>query len=74
VERGYCRSVKRFGLLLTVLILLAAPAVEAATPARVTGKLTGAKLPRAGKGRVVVWTLHLPDGIVTSMFTFNASE
>jgi hypothetical protein len=57
---------KRFGLLFAVLLLFAAPAAQAATPARVTGKLTGAKLPRAGQGRVVVWAVHLPDGVVTA--------
>lgn len=46
---------KRSGVLLAALFLLAAPAAQAATPARVTGTLTRATLPRAGKGRVVVW-------------------
>ena len=64
---------KRFGLLLAVLLAFAAPAAQAATPATVTGKLTGAKLPRAGQGRVVVWALHLPDGLVTAGTTASAS-
>jgi hypothetical protein len=66
--------VKRFGLLLALLLLFAVPAAEAATPARVTGKLTGAKLPRAGKGRVVVWALHLPDGVVTAGTTAKSGR
>jgi hypothetical protein len=65
--------VKRFGLLLAVLLVFAVPSAHAATPARVTGKLTGAKLPRAGKGRVVVWALHLPDGLVTAGTTASSS-
>jgi hypothetical protein len=65
--------VKRFGLFLAALLLFAVPAAQAATPARVTGKLTGAKLPRAGKGRVVVWALHLPDGLVTAGTTASSS-
>jgi hypothetical protein len=64
---------KRFGLLLVVLLAAFAPAAQAASPAKVTGKLTGAKLPRAGKGRVVVWALHLPDGLVTAGTTASSS-
>jgi hypothetical protein len=64
---------KRFGVLLAVLLLFAAPVAEAATPARVTGKLTGAKLPRAWEGRVVVWALHLPDGVVVAGTTASSS-
>ena len=64
---------KRFVPLLAVLLLSAAPAAQAATPARVTGKLTGAKLPRAGQGRVVVWAVHLPDGVVTAGATASSS-
>ena len=66
---------KRSGLLLALLLVFAVPAAaQAATPARVTGKLTGAKLPRAGKGRVVVWALHLPDGVVAAGTTAKSGR
>jgi hypothetical protein len=39
----------------------------------VTGKLTGAKLPTAGKGRVPVWALRLSDGVVVAGATATAA-
>jgi Curli production assembly/transport component CsgG len=48
---------------LAALFVGAAPA-DAASPATLTGKLTGAKLPAAGKGVVPVYAVRLRDGRV----------
>jgi hypothetical protein len=51
----------------TLLVLVAgAPAASAAAPGTLTGTLTGAKLPAAGKGAVPVRLMRLSDGRVTA--------
>jgi hypothetical protein len=55
---------KRVALAVLVILAVGAPAAHAAQRATVTGKLTGAKLPAKGKGRVPVWALRLSDGVV----------
>jgi hypothetical protein len=69
----YGRPVKRLGLVVVLVLCLGAPAAHAAKPATVKGKLTGAKLPRAGQGRTVVWAMHIPDGLVAAGTTASSS-
>jgi hypothetical protein len=57
---------KRLGLAVVVVLAVGAPVAQAAQRATVTGKLTGAKLPAKGEGRVVVWALRLRDGVVVA--------
>ncbi|MFL5884776.1 MAG: hypothetical protein ACJ77M_06865 [Thermoleophilaceae bacterium] len=54
----------RAALIAVALAALAAPTAHAAAPAVVSGKLTGAKLPAAGKGRVPVWAMRLSNGTI----------
>src|SRR5436305_12032960 len=48
------------------LAALAVPAAHAAAPAVVAGKLTGAKLPATGHGRVPVWAMRLSNGTIAA--------
>lgn len=57
---------RRFALTVVLVLTIAAPAAHAAGTATVTGKLTGAKLPAPGQGRVAVWALRLSDGVVVA--------
>src|SRR5689334_3567597 len=58
------RPLGRTAVIAVALAALAAPAAHAAAPAIVTGKLTGAKLPAAGTGRVPVWAMRLSNGTI----------
>src|SRR5215470_600172 len=64
---------KRVALVAAVMLVVAAPAAHAAKRATVTGKLTGAKLPAKGKGRVPVWALRLSDGVVVASTDASAA-
>jgi hypothetical protein len=55
---------KRLGLAIVLLLALTAAPANAARKATVTGKLTGAKLPK--NGRIPVWALRLTDGRVVA--------
>jgi hypothetical protein len=57
---------KRVALVVAVIVAVGAPSAHAAQRATVTGKLTGAKLPAKGKGRIPVWALRLSDGVVAA--------
>src|SRR5262249_6706519 len=59
--------------LVLAMLLTGAPAAIAATPATLTGKLTGATLPRAGKGVVPVYAVRLSDGRVVAGAYASAS-
>lgn len=62
----------RSALLVLALLLAGAPAALAARPATLTGTLTGARLPRAGRGVVPVRAVRLADGRVVAGDYANA--
>jgi hypothetical protein len=57
---------KRVALAVVVILAVGAPVAHAAKRATVTGKLSGAKVPARGNGRVPVWALRLGDGVVVT--------
>ena len=64
---------RRLGLAVVLMIIGVTPVAHAADRATVTGKLTGAKLPAVGKGRIPVWALRLTDGAVVAGVNASAA-
>jgi hypothetical protein len=64
---------KRVALAAAVILAVCAPAAQGAKRATLTGRLTGARLPAKGKGRVPVWALRLRDGVVVASTDASAA-